>query len=343
MSKRAPSKSIAANFGALSESISHPDRLNIGDEAVTSTSGQPAARVGAGVIGATQRTLTDLREERDQLLIKLATTGELLLDHFLIDPSPFSDRLPDDGEAEFDSFKNLIDTEGQKVPIQVRKHPNSLGRYQIVYGHRRWRAAKELGRTVRAFVADVTDAEMAIAQGIENAARQNLTWIEKALFAWRMEHAKIKARDIRAALVIDDAELTRFRSVCRAMSPEILHAIGRAPKIGRPRWIDLATAVGNDPDARSKIHKTLSSDKVSSLSSDERFHLALAAIKASPAQKPLERNLVAPSGKVIGTAAFNRGNVKLTISSAHADAFISFLEAEIPTIMKSYFAQRGEE
>ncbi|VFU17446.1 plasmid partitioning protein RepB [Methylocella tundrae] len=343
MSRRTPSKSIAANFGALSESISLPDALSTGHDAVPSISAQPAARVGAGVIGATQRTLTDLREERDQLLIQLATTGELLLDPSLIDPSPFQDRLPDDGEAEFDSFKNLIDTEGQKVPIHVRKHPNSSGRYEIVYGHRRWRAAKELGKTVKAFVADVTDAEMAIAQGIENAARQNLTWIEKALFAWRMDQANIKSRDIRAALVIDDAELTRFRSVCRAMSPEILHAIGRAPKIGRPRWIDLATAVGKDPDALTKIHQTLSSDKVSSLHSDERFHLVLAAIKATPAEKRQERKLVAPSGKVIGTAAFNQGNVKLTISPAHADAFISFLEAEIPMIMKSYFAQRGEE
>ncbi|MFX8852474.1 ParB N-terminal domain-containing protein, partial [Acinetobacter baumannii] len=89
--------------------------------------------------------------------------------------------------------------------------------FQVIYGHRRWRAAKDLGLLVKAIVVAYDDRELAIAQGIENAARQDLSWIEKALFAFRMEDAGVKARDIRAALSIDDAELARFRSVTRAI------------------------------------------------------------------------------------------------------------------------------
>ena len=74
------------------------------------------------------------------------------------------------------SLKKLISDEGQKIPIQVRKHPSAPGRYQIVYGHRRWRACRDLGIKIKAISLELSDSELVVAQGIENAARQELSW-----------------------------------------------------------------------------------------------------------------------------------------------------------------------
>ena len=200
MSKVSSKKSIISNFSALSAGLAEEPE---GEGGVLPSplgqTAQPVARVGAGVIGATQRTLTDIREERDRLRALLDAGGGLDLDPTLIEPSPYPDRLPDDNDLEFEVLKKLISDEGQKVPIGVRRHPTDASRYQVVYGHRRWRAARELGVAVKAIVVSLDDRELVIAQGIENSVRQDLSWIEKALFAWRMDEAVIKARDIRAA------------------------------------------------------------------------------------------------------------------------------------------------
>jgi ParB family chromosome partitioning protein len=269
----------------------------------------------------------------------VASGGGLELDTSLIDASPFPDRLPDDGDRDFESFKKLIANEGQKIPIQVRKNPAAEGRYQIVYGHRRWRACIDLGIKVKAIVVDLSDSELVVAQGIENAARQDLSWIERALFAWRMDDAGIKARDIRAALAVDDPELARLRAVCRALPVDVISSIGRAPRVGRPRWVELATIVNSAPELVDVIRKTLSADKVSALPSDARFGLVLNAVKGDVAPERESLELKSPAGEVIGKASFSASDVKLSLGKAHAEAFAVFLRKELAPLMSRFFAQ----
>ncbi len=339
MNKR---KSILANFGAFSHSEQKAADATTSENEKATSPAQPVARVGAGVIGATQRSLSDLREQRDQLQALVEAGGGLELDPQHIDPSPFPDRLPDDSDVDFEAFKKLIAEEGQKVPIQVRRHPSMEGRYQVVYGHRRWRAAAELGIKLKATVLALSDSELVVAQGIENAARQDLSWIERALFAWRMDEAGIKARDIRAALSIDDPELARLRSVCRTLPLDLIEAIGRAAKIGRPRWVTLATAASEDTDAIGRIRKTLSSDKVLSLPSDDRFKHALASIKKPSLRSRSEMELKSPRGKVVGKVTFSGADVRLALKKDHAPALTTFLEEELPSLMDKFFAREGD-
>lgn len=340
--KRTSGRSILANFGSFSKPETSPDTPpSLPPRADAPI--QPAARVGAGVIGATQRSLAELRGERDRLQALVDAGGGSELDPSSIDPSPFPDRLPDDSPVDFEALKKLIAEEGQKVPIQVRRHPTVGGRYQVVYGHRRWRAALDLGIKVKATVLALSDSELVVAQGIENAARQDLSWIERALFAWRMDQAGIKARDIRAALLVDDPELARLRAVCRAVPVEVIKAIGRAPKAGRPRWGALATAIGEDSAALDRVRKTLSADKVSGLPSDERFKLVFAAVKKPPARSHSEIEMRSPAGKVLGKATFSKGDIKLTVSEKHASEFGAFIEEELPGLVERFFAQEGTE
>ncbi len=67
-----------------------------------------------------------------------ASADEIIqLDTALVEPSPFADRLADDDHDRSEAFVKSIAEHGQQVPIRVRPHPQTPGRYQVVYGHRR--------------------------------------------------------------------------------------------------------------------------------------------------------------------------------------------------------------
>lgn len=335
MSRRPGSKSIIANFGALSSSS--PDEI-VNRDGGEGAGMRPVPRVGAGIIGATQRSLAEIREERDRLLAVVEGGGVIQeIDPELIDPSPFPDRLGDDGQNDFEEFKKRLNSEGQKVPIQLRPHPTDDGRYQIIYGHRRWRAARELGANVKAVVAALTDSELAIAQGIENSDRQDLTWIERSLFAWRMDRQGIKPRDIKASLAIDDAELARLRQVHRDVPIDLIELIGRAPKVGRPRWVSFAQIVASDSKAVQRVRKTLSADKVRS--SDERFQAAFVAAQNGDVGTggQVELDLLDTEGAILAKATFNGKEIRLKLSKEHADSFGKFVEAELPKLVARFF------
>ncbi|MDR6101757.1 ParB family chromosome partitioning protein [Agrobacterium larrymoorei] len=332
MSKASGKKSILASFA----SYTPPQQK--GDEAPAEDVAPSASRV-AGVIGATQRTLAELREERDQLKALAEAGGEIEIDPELVDPSPFPDRLKDDSEANFEAFKASIASEGQLIPILVRRHPTVAGRYQVGYGHRRLRAARELGRNVKAKVGELDDRQIALAQGMENSGRQDLSWAEKALFASGMAAAGIKARDIRAALSVDDAELARFRAVCRSVSEDVIRAIGRAPKAGRKRWVALAQAC-EDSAGMSRVRETLARAKVSD--SDARFVAALnaATAKTRPASQSVE--VADRQGRKVGTASFKPGEIRILVNQALAPDFAVFLQEELPEIVERYQAKRNQ-
>src|SRR5260370_28550469 len=96
------------------------------------------------------------------------------IDPSMIDPSPVVDRFDHAGGPSFEALKISIRQRGQEIPVLVRGHPAQPGRYQSAYGHRRVRAARELGRPVRAILRALSDEELAIAQCVENSAREDL-------------------------------------------------------------------------------------------------------------------------------------------------------------------------
>ena len=254
---------------------------------------------------------------------ELAQKGGILeLDPSLIDPSPFPDRLPDDDPHPYEEFRKSMAEEGQKVPIQVRPHPAATGRYQVIYGHRRLRAARDLGIAVKAVPISLSDTELVIAQGIENASRQDLSWIERALFAKRMEDAGVRSRDIQAALSIDRAELAKLRGVGTTVPVELIEAIGRAPRIGRPRWQELAKQIERHPERLGPAQRMLSSDN--KLISDQRFQLVLDTLK--PAVMP---------------KAINNVGVKISATTTRGRAFAKFIERRLPALMEEFEKQEN--
>lgn len=328
MSKK---KSIASAFGNLTQAQDAGSKTQKAPSPAVTPS-----RVAAGVIGATQRSLTEIREERDRLLAEAEKGGQIItLDPSDIDPSPFRDRLPDDNPKEFERFKKALSREGQRTPISVRRDPNSEHRYQIVFGHRRWRALSDLGLKVEARIGEFSDRDLVVAQGMENAERQDLSWIERALFCAEMEEAGIKPKDIKSALGVDDAQMSKFRVVSRVLPKDLIEEIGRAPNIGRPRWLELAGLIKGDEQLVT-ISKTLSADKVQSLPSDERFMACLMAlsdqseVKPKPAKKPSSRFAD------VGEVSFGRSDVRIKVDKKHAAAFQAFMQRELPLLEKRF-------
>ncbi len=336
---KSPSKSIVGNFSKF-----------LSSEAATATVVSPPSparptRVGAGVIGAAGRSIQQLKDERDRLqeLVASGSGGTIDIDPNHIDPSPFEDRLPDDDQEAFEAFKRSIADEGQKVPVQVRRNPSAEGRFQVIYGRRRVRAARELGLATKALIVEMTDRDLVVAQGIENGQRQDLSWIERALFAQTMDEAGIKPRDIKAALGIDDAELARMRGVCRTIPTDVIKLIGRAPRVGRPRWGGLVKAfAAAESRAAATVRRTLAADKVAGLSSDERFSRATAALAVGPERLQADEvALEAAGGRAVGKAVFTGGQVRFVVDKAQAQAFAEFLRAELPALMERFDAGNG--
>ncbi|OYV54657.1 MAG: plasmid partitioning protein RepB [Acidiphilium sp. 21-66-27] len=337
MSKK-PSRSIVGSFNLLSESL-RPDKEPVEPNNPSfSPAPHHTPRMPAGVVAATERSISQLREERDQLRARLSNMAPDELDPAILEPSPIPDRLPDDDQEGFNALVDSISAEGQKLPIQVRPHPSKPGRYQIVYGHRRWRAAQHLGVKVRAFVVALDDRELIITQGLENESRQDLSWIERASFARKMEDRRIDPRDIKGALSIDDAELSKMRMVTRVISRELIETIGRAPKIGRPRWLNLAKALESDPSREADVRQTLSGDKAPA-SSNERFSLAMATLQAEHLKSSDEIDLLTSKDVRIGTASFSGSSVTIRFSKDHAAPLREFIRSALPELADAYERQ----
>src|SRR3954470_17986990 len=111
---------------------------------------KPRPLVRSGAVGAMGRSLGRIAHAAEEARAMVAAGDRVVeLDPALIDPSFVSDRLatlPEDHA----NLVALIRERGQQVPILVRPHPERPGRYQVAYGHRRLRAAADLGRPVRA-------------------------------------------------------------------------------------------------------------------------------------------------------------------------------------------------
>ncbi|MDO3445432.1 plasmid partitioning protein RepB [Agrobacterium sp. V1] len=341
MTSKSSRKSIVANFGLLSAELEN--RLSSDAPAVPQQPA-PASRVGAGVIGAAHRAIDDIKSERDRLKALVESGGGAIreLDPSKIDPSPFPDRLPDDLASDFETFRNSIRSEGQKVPIQVRKSPLSPDRYQVIYGHRRLQAARDLGIPVRAIEVEISDVELVIAQGIENADRQDLTWIERALFARRMDDAGVKPRDIKASLSIDDPELARMRAVYRAVPADVIEAIGRAAKVGRPRWAEFAKAFSEQAGLHAELRRVLAAAREKRLGSDQKFLAAFNALKpAAPSHKP-GLKILGAAGEPLGTVLRTAKDIRISAETPAGTEFLRFVEAELPTLAERFTHEKSK-
>jgi ParB family chromosome partitioning protein len=97
-----------------------------------------------------------------------------------LEPSPFQPRAGIDRQ-KLDDLIASIAANGVLQPLLVRPHPTAPGRYQIIAGERRWRAAQAVPlHEVPVLVRELDDRSAAAAALVENLQRSDLNAIEEA-------------------------------------------------------------------------------------------------------------------------------------------------------------------
>ncbi len=258
-------------------------QMSEGNEKTSNVGGEPilkaprSRRMGSPVVGNVGKALTSLTAD-----------AIISINPNKIEPSPFRDRFESDEEAleALQELKTSLKTEGQKIAVLVRPHPTESGRYQLAYGHRRTAALKELHAEaenpetvrVRAYVRDLTDAELAKEQSLENSAREALSFIELAVWARQLKGIGMNNRAMAPILGVPETGVSRLLTISEAIPDDIARAIGRAKESGRRRWAALADAL-KDEKSQKRVRAILESDGFRKADGDARITLAINAAK----------------------------------------------------------------
>ncbi len=276
-----------------------------------------------GAIGQSLGEVSERAKRAEEIERKL-TEGQVIveIDTALVDPSFVADRMPL-SEPALASLTEKIREHGQLNPILVRPHPEALGRYQVAFGHRRLQAAKALGVPVRAVVRDLSDEQLVVAQGQENHEREDLSYIEKALFAHRLEQRGFSRATIMAAMSIYKSDLSNMLSVATKMPEDVVTAIGPAPGIGRRAWLELVGLMAEEGRAAA-VRKSIADPAFAALESEGRFKHVIAAAKPQPIKAKSE-SWSTTDGETLAKVTQDEDRVSLTIDRRKAPDFAEFV------------------
>ncbi|WP_299883101.1 plasmid partitioning protein RepB [uncultured Sulfitobacter sp.] len=274
-------------------------------------------RYTSGAIGAVSRSIADLKSR-----------SIVDLDPRMIDNAGLKDRLDKD-DPDHAALVKSIEEYGQQVPVLVRFSPNYEGRYEVVYGRRRVRALKDLGLPIRAMVRDLDDKALILAQGQENSARKDLTFIEKVNFARQMRDAKYDRKIIGDALAMDKTLISRLFAVADQVPVELIEAIGSAPSVGRDRWLALADKIKGRDLAEFAVGD----------SSDARFNAVMAATKVKPPKAKPPAQIKTTDGTDLAQVARKGDHTQITVTDD--TGFADWLAENLTEIHRDWQKKRG--
>lgn len=275
------------------------------------------------------------RFERAEDIERRLAEGQAIIemDPSVIDPSFVEDRM----EGDISGLLESIREQGQQIPILIRPHPADKARFQVAFGHRRLRAVVELGRQVKAIVRDLSDEELVIAQGQENNERQDLTFIEKARFASRL-NSRFSRDVIAASLSMDKTLLSRMLVLVEAIPDDLIRAIGPAPGIGRPSWQQMADFI-EKASAPEDITKFASSKEIQDLPSPERFKAVL-ALKGKKPSRALPQLLSTSTGARLAQFTQNKIKLDISIDKRVTPGFAAFVLEHLPALYEEHLAKQ---
>jgi ParB family transcriptional regulator, chromosome partitioning protein len=292
-----------------------------------------------GAVPPSLRTMRDavtrLGTIADEAQALIAAGDKVIeIDPEAIEDSSITDRLEVD-QLKYQELLESIKAGGQRIPILVRPHPTKNDTYEIAYGRRRLRALRELKRKVRAIVLDLSDEELVIAQGQENSARLDLTFIEKVMFAVTLDDHKYSRETIEAALTVDRTMAARLLALGRRLPLEVIKAVGPAPKAGRPRWVQLADLLEKDGNLK-RAQKLINAREFVSADTDTRFMRLIDALL----DKVDAGSWAEHSGRRIARIEKAGGKVKIIIDAKQEAQFAEYLSTNLHEIYQQFQSAR---
>jgi ParB family chromosome partitioning protein len=293
----------------------------------------------ASALGAISQSLGGISEKvkRAEEIEQKLIEGQVIveLDPALIDNSFIPDRM-EATEEQNAAFRELIREHGQNVPILVRPKPSDTERYEVAFGHRRLRAARDLGIKVRAVVRSLTDEQLVVAQGQENSGRTDLTFIERARFAARLEDRKFSREIIMASLNVDKAALSRLISIATRVPAAIIEAIGPAPAFGRVRWQELTDLLEHE-DNRTRAIDMVKAPSFRTLETDKRFETLAAGLREKTSRARAE-TWAAKDGTHAAKVSRAGKKLTLTFDDRVAPKFGDFVRRRLQTLYDEFKA-----
>lgn len=286
-------------------------------------------RYSTGAIGAVSQSIAELKSR---------SISDMDAD--LIDAGGMRDRLEEAGDSIAKLAESIRDY-GQQVPVLVRPHPKNPDRYQVVYGRRRVAALRSLGLPVKVMIRNLDDRELVIAQGQENAARKDLSFVEKSIFAGQMRDAGYERKIICDALHVDKTLISRMISVSDRVPLPLIEAIGAAPGIGRDRWLTLADLMAQGDHLEAAIGHSAGIEV-----SDKRFKAVMLGLSANVPKNTDEppalpaQVLRASDGREVAQIKRRGGKLTVVVNENTAEGFDQWLVDNLQDIHRGWFAGR---
>jgi ParB family chromosome partitioning protein len=308
-------------------------------------------RVGSSAVKSMDRAFVSIEEENRRLHDQINKAESVVeLDPDKVVPSFVSDRITIDDDPGFEAFVQGMEQAGQKLPILVRPLAGKPGHYQVAYGHRRLRASQILKRPVKAVVRDMTDDELVISQGIENAERLNLSFIEQALFALTLKNRGFSRETIADALGWKEGRSIQYVSIltntAAALPDDLVRSIGAAPSTGRPKWEKLGALIKDGK--LSSAQKRVIDDLIVSLGwketkSDDRFGLVLEALSGTSRRMAPDLLNIPVAGGVIINAKRTEKVTRISIPDQRLPGLSEWLLQRLPELVDEFQADQKED
>ncbi|WP_425073351.1 ParB/RepB/Spo0J family partition protein [Sagittula sp. S175] len=195
--------------------------------------------------------------------------------------SRIRDRI--DINEDLDSLVDSLRENGQQIPILVRIVQGGAQPYEIVVGRRRLAATRRLGLPrIKAFVARMDDREAFVAQGIENSARLETSYIERARAATQGVREGFEQKDVAEFLNISPTLVNFMVNTYLAVGEDLVQAIGPARGVGRRNWEKLVRMLNKGDMTSARALALLDRTEPDSVA---RFHQLLAAVQAALSKK----------------------------------------------------------
>lgn len=293
-----------------------------------------------GASRAMMLSLDEIAQNSSRLLEGEAVVS---LDPGLVDASPVADRM----QLDDDDYRALVGAmrkDGQGSPILVRPHPHDAGRYMVVFGRRRLRAAAEIGIPVLAVVKPLEDVAAIVAQGQENSARADLSFIERAMFARKLLELGHTKETAKSALTVDDTLLSRMLSVAEVVPSIVISALGASKGVGRDRWEELKKLVLSPKNAETAKAIVTSPDFIDT-DAAEQFNLLLQRLHTQPARKPATQMTAwsSPDKRVAAKVSVKGKSVNIALSSSQSAGFGIWLSEHLDDFYRDWQqAQAGK-
>ena len=285
-------------------------------------------------------------QERSELAERLLKDGGQIIE---IDPDDvLESAIPDRFSSAYDvanltELMQSMGEHGQSTPGLVRSVQGGAKPFQIVFGRRRLAAAKLLGIKFKAIARDLSDEEAVVLQGEENSNRNDLSFIERCLFAHSQEAAGFSRDVICKSLNTGKSHVSEMIRLASALPHEVLQEIGAAPDVGRRRWVEFE-AKWTAHDTPLEVTKSaLAREDVRSADTSARFAIVFDALSGKPqgALLSVDAPQLVSHGLVLGNVSHGKSGSKLAFNKSVPSGFVDFVAEQIESLHDQFMKRNA--